>query len=50
MLVFVASDGIHGPELWKSNGTQGGTVPFTPTSASDPEQFTARGCDDILQG
>ena len=25
-LFFRANDGSHGPELWKSNGTTGGTV------------------------
>lgn len=26
MLFFIANDGIHEPELWKSDGTEGGTV------------------------
>jgi len=25
-LFFVVNDGVHGYELWKSNGTEGGTV------------------------
>ena len=28
-LVFTADDGIHGPQLWKSNGTVNGTVRLT---------------------
>ena len=28
-LYFVANDGINGVELWKSDGTEGGTEPVT---------------------
>ncbi|QRN98117.1 hypothetical protein JRI60_03310 [Archangium violaceum] len=38
-LYFTASDGVHGNELWKSDGTAGGTTLFrdlTPGSASSP--------------
>ena len=38
-MVFVANDGIHGPELWKSNGALSGTVPVTPTTGSLAEPF-----------
>ena len=46
-LFFVANDGVHGDELWRSNGTPAGTVQVSdiaigPTS-SLPDQFTAAG-------
>ena len=50
-LFFVANDGVHGDELWRSNGTPAGTVQVSdiaigPTS-SLPDQFTAAGSSTL---
>ena len=42
-LFFTADDGIRGRELWKSDGTEGGTVmvkDIDPSAGSDPEDLT----------
>ena len=43
-ILFEANDGIHGNELWKSDGTTSGTVLVkdirTGSSASSPSEFT----------
>ena len=38
-----ANDSIHGPELWRSNGTLLGTASLAPTGDSDPLDFFALG-------
>src|SRR6516165_1464912 len=38
-LFFAADDGIHGSQLWKSNGTAAGTV-LVSSTASDPQLLT----------
>ena len=43
-LFFAADDGVHGPKLWKSDGTESGTALVTDispgTSGSNPRKFT----------
>lgn len=46
LLIFRASDAIHGRELWRSDGTAAGTVlvkDINPVRWSDPKWFTAFG-------
>src|SRR5205085_786031 len=46
VLFFAAADQTHGTELWKSNGTAGGTGMVTdvnPFTSSDPANFTGVG-------
>ena len=46
ILYFTASNGINGAELWKSDGTEEGTVmvkDINPTGSSSPESLTAVG-------
>ena len=44
-LFFVADDGVHGPELWKSNGAAGGTALvkniYPATAGSNPIDLVA---------
>lgn len=60
ILYFSADDGIHGRELWRSNGTQGGTNLLKDiilgVTGSDPQKLTVAGsllyftADDGIHG
>lgn len=50
LLYFVATDGVHGYELWQTDGTAEGTVLVEDLAPGPADFFPVRCCDDVFFG